>query len=294
MSRFQRLLMLGAAVYGVTIILFLLVRWWAGQSTPVELVNRFLPLILMPALVLLPLCLIWRRVRLALLMLPAVWSFGTVYAPLFLPNDPPLANAPRLTLATYNMGARETQIEPLVDNLRALNTDLIAMQEVSQEEAALITQALAESYPFMALHPNDSPYFGYGILSRYPIHEDHAYPIQPDRLRLQRAQIQVGDALVTVFNFHAQPISESWRPPDVMVRRRQVWQLIEEAIRIDGPRLLLGDFNLNEQAYEYQDVIATLSPTLRMPFTRPGGGWASPIRYGAIWKRRLSVATCWR
>jgi endonuclease/exonuclease/phosphatase family metal-dependent hydrolase len=66
---------------------------------------------------------------------------------------------------------------------------------------------------------------------------------------------------ITLFNFHAQPINESWRPPDVWVRRNQVLFLIDEATKMDGPRLLMGDFNLTKPSEDYQHIVTHFADT---------------------------------
>lgn len=250
-----------AALYGSSSTLFLLGRWLVGETITVDIINRFVALLFLPALVLLPLCLLLKRVRLALLMLPAAWTFGVYFAPLFLPNTSPPLNAPRLTLATYNLGARTDGLEALIANISAVDADVIGLQEVSQQAAAQISQVLVEQYPYMALYPREQPSQGMGLLSKLPMVEAYAYPYQPGgvygRLRMQRAQIDFEGITITVFNFHAQPTTESWRAPDVMVRREQVWQLVDEAEQITGPRILLGDFNLNEQSLEYERITET-------------------------------------
>jgi endonuclease/exonuclease/phosphatase (EEP) superfamily protein YafD len=241
LSRFFTLLI---ALYGIGITLFLLGRWLVGETITVDIINRFVALLLMPALV--------------LLMIPAAWTFGVYFAPLFLPNASPPPDAPRLTLATYNLGARTDGIEALIANIRAVDADIIGLQEVSQQAADQISTALAQQYPYMALYPREQSYQGTGLLSKLPIVEDYAYPHAPGgvygRLRMQRAQIEFEGTRIMVFNFHAQPTTESWREPDVMVRREQVWQLVEEAEQVDGPRIITGDFNLNEQSIEYRRI----------------------------------------
>ncbi len=52
-----------SALYSVLVIVFLIVRGLLGDPTPVALVNRYLPLALLPALLLLPICLTLRRWR---------------------------------------------------------------------------------------------------------------------------------------------------------------------------------------------------------------------------------------
>lgn len=256
--RMKRIFALLVALYGTGIILFLLARWLVGETIEVDIINRFVPLLLMPAPVLLVVCLLRRRVRLALLLVPAAWTFGVYFAPLFLPHPSPPPDTPRLIVATYNLGARTDGFDGLIANIQAVDAAVIGLQEVGEEAAAHITEALADQYPYMALYPRSEPYAGTGLLSKLPVLEDDAYPYEPDnlfgRLRLQRTQIDFEGVTITVFNFHAQPTTESWRPPNVMVRRQQVWQLVDEAETVVGPRLLLGDFNLNEQSIEYQRI----------------------------------------
>lgn len=250
------------ALYGISAIGFFVVRWQVGATTPVALVNLMLPVLLIPALILLPLCLLWRRVRLALLLMPAVLAFALDYGPLFIPNRPTIdSDAPQLTLATFNLGARTENLDALIDVIGSLDTDVIALQEVSREVETLIETELAQAYPHRALHTVESPYFGYGILSRLPISDDVAYPREPGRLRLQRVVLTVDGQAITLFNFHAQPITESWRPADVAIRSDQVRFVVEAITQVTGPRLLLGDFNLNEQAEDYRRITAQVTDT---------------------------------
>jgi len=89
----QRAFIVLAAVYGIGLILLLVVRWVIGEQWMViALLNSGLHLLLMPALVLLPLTILLRRRRLAVLLAPAFVLFVVWYLPLFLPR-------PVLTLA---------------------------------------------------------------------------------------------------------------------------------------------------------------------------------------------------
>ncbi len=193
---------------------------------------------------------------LTLLLLPALAVFLLSYAPLYLPrplNIPP--NAPHLSVMTYNLGAIKTQTAPLIDVIRAMEADVVALQELSATAAPHIAAALAEVYPYQALNPHENGFDGHGILSRYPLHATYSYPYSPMRLRLQRVMIEFEGNAITLYNAHPQPITESWRAPDVLIQRQQIAYLVEEASKQASPRLLLGDFNTNEQSSDYQGII---------------------------------------
>jgi endonuclease/exonuclease/phosphatase (EEP) superfamily protein YafD len=254
--------LIAIGLYGLALLLFFIVRWLVGETTPIAQINLVLVPLMLPALILLPVCLLIRRPRLALLFAPTLLLFGLDYGPLFIPPaSTPNPDMPRLTLATFNLAAHDDNLTPLIDVIAALDTDVIALQELSREMGALIDTQLAQDYPYRMLHTADSGYFGYGILSRWPIVDDFSYPREPDRLRLQRAVLDFDGQPITLFNFHAQPINESWRPPDVWVRRNQVLFLIDEATTMDGPRLLMGDFNLTKPSEDYQHIAAHFADT---------------------------------
>jgi vancomycin resistance protein VanJ len=266
-------------IFALAVTGFLVARGFIGEITPIALLNRAVPPLLIVAALLLPLNLLLRRFRLALLLVPAVWAFGSYYAPLFVPHTPTAtANAPTFTVATYNLGARTVGFEPLIDNLLALDADIVALQELSREATQLFGVALAEAYPYQALYPREKPYYGTGVLSRFPITDNFVYSYRPTRLRLQRVQITIDETSITLFDFHAQPIWESWRPANVQYRHEQTLYTLDETQKISGPTLLLGDFNLNEQSVDYAAITqhftdAWYAAGFGMGFTNPVWGY---------------------
>lgn len=253
--RLSRIFTLLAAFYGGGICLFLLARWLIGEPTVIALGNRYLPLLLLIAPLVLLVCLLLRRVRVALLCLPALVTLTISYAPLYLPNAPVDPAAPTFTVMTYNLARLSATNSTILSVLTALDADVIALQELHIAAAADIEAHLSESYPYQALTPHENGFDGHGLLSRYPILEAYSYPYQPLRLRLQRALLDVDGLLVVIYNIHTQPVTESWRPPDVMIQRGQIAYLLEQASAESQPRLLLGDFNTNDQTTDYQAIL---------------------------------------
>ncbi|MBZ0297332.1 MAG: endonuclease/exonuclease/phosphatase family protein [Anaerolineae bacterium] len=242
--------------YGLTTTIFLVVRPLIGETTIVALLNRYFPLVLLLALPLLLICLWGRWSRLALLILPAAIVCLTSYAPLFLPRPTVVpSNAARLSVLTFNLGAIEAEAAPLAEVIRSAGADVVALQELSSTAASIIGPTLKDEYPYQALQPRQAVYDGHGVLSRYPLINAYSYPYQPARLRLQRVQINFHGRSLLLFNTHLQPVTESWRSPDVSIQRDQLDYLLDEMARSSGPRILVGDFNFNDQSSHYRQII---------------------------------------
>ncbi len=251
----NRLLTISVLVYGLTVNGILLARWLIGENTTIALILPSLTILLLSGLIVLPVGLLTKRPRLALWVAPAALIFAVVYGPRLVPRGVKV-EADTLRLATYNLRAHTTGLDGLVAVIQQLDSDVVALQEVSREAAQRLAVDLREAYPHQLIAVRDSPYYGTGLISRLPLLNDQIYPFEPNRLRLQRAQIEWRGRTITLFNFHAQPVAESWQPPDINVRRDQIIYLLAEAGQIREPHILIGDFNFNEFSEDYARVTA--------------------------------------
>jgi len=134
-----------------------------------------------------------------------------------------------VTANLYNGRARPESIMALLERLRP---DLLAVQELSPNQAAGIEALL----PHGLLDPRDD-HLGLGIAS--------STPIEVERLSMTYRDVWVGrHPRVEVINVHItsplrRPIGESLR-----FRRRQLAELNDHLeTRPAGPRLLVGDLN---------------------------------------------------
>lgn len=249
-------------IYGIFVTLALILRLTIGEQWQVvsARLNNALHLLIMPALILLPVCLLVRRVRLSLLMLPACLDFLTVYGVMFIPRSVNVPeNAPKISFLTYNMQAEEALLDPMVRNIRDAQADIVALQEMSQAAAERFEADFPEAYPYRALHPEaDNPYHGRGILSRYPVTEDYAWPVEyPLPIRLQRAEIDLDGTPLTLYNMHAPPQYPIFNAPyDVQPRKQQIADLLDMAAQDEGAVVLLGDFNTTDLDENYARITA--------------------------------------
>jgi vancomycin resistance protein VanJ len=267
-----------AGAYGLNLTLFLMLRAVVGERWGIiALFNTYLLLLLIPPLVLLPLCFVVRKRWLALTQLPAVMLFLSTFGGLFLPRSvaaPP--DAPRFTVLTYNLHAEQNLLAPMAAVIRQADADIVALQEMSAAASAYFASQLADRYPYRALHPASSPYHGRGILSRFPITLDRAWPEEyPIPVRLQRVELSAQDQTIVLYNFHAPPSAPIFRQGfNFRPRAQQIQMLLDLAAQEDGPLLLLGDFNTGELNENYERITARYSDVWRqvgwgMGFTNP-------------------------
>lgn len=185
---------------------------------------------------------------------------------------------------TCNVGNNRAKPERLVQVIRESGADIVAMQEVSQEQADPASSELSIEYPYQAMFPGG--FAGKAVLSRFPIRETeqlHLSTVRPDLLT--RVNIEGKD--VSLIVAHPPPPRLHWLG---LRFDRQTWgqitQLAEIAVN-QPPALLLGDFNLADWWGEYAYL---RSKGLKDAFRERGSGRGHtlPKRIGP-WKRFLAI-----
>ena len=156
-----------------------------------------------------------------------------------------------LRIVTYNthrcrgMDGR-TMPERTIDVLESLNADVIALQEVigagpdDSGHAEQIGAALGMGWVMSSARHLRNHQFGNVVLSRFPIRQHVQYDLSWRTCEprcCQRADIIVDDHTLHLFNVH---LGTAYRE-----RKDQAERLatIVHDVRIDPPKILLGDFN---------------------------------------------------
>jgi endonuclease/exonuclease/phosphatase (EEP) superfamily protein YafD len=247
--------------YGLSLTLFLLLRWAEGENLNyVAVINNLLHLMLLPVLVLLPLALVTRlwlpSAVLALPFIVAVWT----NAPMLTngPQDAP-ANNREITVLTYNLLNRSGDAAAFADTLAIVaeaDADIVALQEVSFASGEVFASAFPNDYPYRALHPQAAGTRGQGVLSRFPIIEDRFFQAPlPVQLGHQRVLLDVDGREVVVYNVH--PVHPFMVPGfDVGVRSADIAHVLEGATADEptAPTLVVGDFNITPMTADYAAV----------------------------------------
>lgn len=238
--------------YGLNVTLFLVLQAVVGERwIIISLFNTFAHLLILPALILFPLCLLLRRWRLAVLVLPPFWLFVVSYGGLFLPRAAANPGAGQLSLLTYNLLAAQKNSQPMATIIRAANADVVAVQELSLEAADYLKTQLSDLYPYQALHPQ-AYYAGQGIFSKYPLLDETYWQMTQG---FQRVVFETQGQRIVLYNAHTAFPFMSIRAFGVQ-RDEEIRVLLARAEQETDAVILAGDFNLTDQAETYRQITA--------------------------------------
>ena len=154
-------------------------------------------------------------------------------------------------IATYNIHrcrGMDRRIVParIVDVLRDINADVIALQEVigaglhGVGQAEEIGAGLGMGWVMSSVRTLRHHQFGNVILSRFPIVHHSQYDLSwrtCEPRNCQRADLEIDGQLLHIYNVHLGTA--------VLERRYQARRLVSfvHDRRVTGPKVLLGDFN---------------------------------------------------
>ena len=157
----------------------------------------------------------------------------------------------QLRIATYNIHrcrGLDRRVIPrrIIEVLREINADVIAMQEVigagpaGAGQAEEIGAGLGMGWVMNCVRTLRQHQFGNVVLSRYPIVHHSQYDLSwrtCESRNCQRADLDVGGQLLHVYNVHLGTA--------VLERRYQAGRLASfvHDRRVTGPKIILGDFN---------------------------------------------------
>ncbi|KLJ02025.1 endonuclease/exonuclease/phosphatase family protein [Luteimonas sp. FCS-9] len=162
-----------------------------------------------------------------------------------------------VTLNIYHDKADWPKRLPLiVEQLRALDPDIVALQEVLQtqtlrNQAQTIAAELGYAVQFVSTDPTDQAHrYGNALLTRLPVQAQAWHRLQPhdDSRSIGHARLDVDGRPLDVYFTHLH-----WTLEGGAIRERQVADALDFVSRTSGdtPALLLGDFNAPAGAPEF-------------------------------------------
>jgi vancomycin resistance protein VanJ len=265
---------LGLAALALSYVLFLGAYFGAfalglGRSGWLGLVRELtlylfapVPLLLLGALALRA----WTALGLALV---PVAIFAVVYAPRFLPAEAPQVVGPTLRVLSFNSGGNVGggQPETLLQTVRAVDADVLALQEVPAATLPVLREALAAVYPYQ-VGAEDAP-----ILSRWPLEPQERFELRDSGYDVERAVVEVGGRRLMLTNVHVtRPgYRVQWRRGVVPLvrgynpawRDAEVAELVQRLREVAGPQVLTGDFNETEWSHPYELLTEMLEDSFR-------------------------------
>lgn len=189
-------------IYTVAIVSYQLAQasplrtWWLVQLLAVLDAWLYLPLVLFICIALYD----RRRYTIGLLLLPLVF-FAIGYGPRFLPRAVAAAQ-PIVRIMTWNILYDNAETASIVRTIQAQHPDIIAVQEFSTQDSAILGPQLRTEYPYQALAPTADGVDGMGIFSRYPIQNSLPPALAPTECSCQQVDIVLATTTMTLFNMH--------------------------------------------------------------------------------------------
>jgi endonuclease/exonuclease/phosphatase family metal-dependent hydrolase len=166
---------------------------------------------------------------------------------------------------------RRVRPDRIVNVLRELRPDIVALQEVvslegaspEQDQARFVAEELGFYFAFGENRRHQGGRYGNVVLTRFPIQGHRNYDISAggrERRGCLRTDVRFDEETLHVFNVHF--------GTRFFEQRKQARKLIEEGIvtndELRGPRIVLGDFN----EWLRGSVTSTLSAHLNKANTR--------------------------
>lgn len=251
-------------LYLLLIVIWLILRllffdglWW------LSIINDAAIYIFLPLPILLAVCLWKRRWRLLLGLSIPILAFGLLFGELFLPQWPhSLPEGGRmLCVMTFNVFTGNKDDRAIARVIRAVNPDIVGLQELNQNTAKKLVQELAVDYPYHAIVPPNQKQ-QVGIFSRFPIVTATTFSLPTDSHALQ--------AVVRVYNQQIHVlVADLLFYPKISAQPNQIASLVseyksqklvevkyleEEFCKTGDPVLLLCDCNLTSTSEAYAQL----------------------------------------
>jgi len=136
----------------------------------------------------------------------------------------------------------------LVEAIREMAPDIVALEELNRRQAEHLAEALADTWPHRFIF-GDS-YEGRGVFSRFPLHGETVLEIATGRPDA-RVEVTVDDQVLTLLVGHPRPPKLRGRTLDIpFALQRQLLRLADLALA-SSPAVLVGDFNVRPDTSIY-------------------------------------------
>ena len=269
---------------GLTVAYFAL-RWLGGGDLWfVDALSYILPWLFAPLVVLLPAtllrCFRWRSgdsspacgILLGLVTVPTA-LFLLTYGRLYLPRRPIRVVGPTFTVMTYNVLYRNSDAGGVAAAIKAQDPDFVGLHELEPPMAQALESRLAGRYPYHRV--------GHwcGFFSRYPILQYEAFRLgYGEGLGAQQFVLDIDGRPVNVLSVHPRsPPLRGFHPFGLPLgvptgfahqgRDADMRDLLARLESVDGPLVLIGDFNLTDQQSLYRPL------TRRLRDAHQESGW---------------------
>lgn len=259
-SHKRRMLTAATAVTAIFLVTwFMLWLFTADHFWWMAMLNRAVPYLFVPALVLGVLALIGRSLRLAVLAALPLLLFAWLYWPYLGPRRASSEGAEVLRVMTYNVLFSNNDADGIAGVIHAYTPDLVALQEVQPGMMAALQKRLTNNYPY-ALMGTRHDYGTTAVFSRYPLIDQEIIELGDDR-PATLVTIEKGDMLITFTAVHLRAYGLRWVPlgqmPEAIAERtyqqnQQAKTLLDALSGRHGTIIIGCDCNSQETSSSYR------------------------------------------
>jgi endonuclease/exonuclease/phosphatase (EEP) superfamily protein YafD len=326
-SFFRRLINLGAGLYLLFDLIYLLLRftvrdgfWWLG------LINSFAYVIFLPLPILLLMALLARSRRAFLSLLPIIVLLLLWFGPRYLPKNAVITDEPILRVMTNNVWRLNPTPEAVAQLIATAKPDIVFLQEVQLSTQGDALAPLNADYPYQSSLIDEIRihlYMAANItLSRYPFVTSEKIELNFANMpAIYRDVIEVNGQRIALYNIHLiTPFSENPRLPigdnyfakvalgyDDEPRNQQLATLLAYFKTEPYPFIAAGDFNLSDLSMTYASVSGQIHDSFSEAGTGLGYSWPTSralalpdflpplVRMDYIWHSRgLQALSAWQ
>ena len=263
----QRVLVAGAQCYLVGLLCWALCRWRFGDRWWwLFLLNTLSVHLFWPLLPTAGLAALTRRRTLWAGVGVAALLWLALFGAFFLPKPRQVwGAAPSLRVMTTNVYGYNPHPEAVARAIIVANVDIVGIQELSPEMAAVLSEQLQALYPHQVLAPQVGV-TGLGVFSRYPLAlTGETLPGQwlgaPQLLTVDFAGTAV--MLLNVHTFPPALLPGAAQARRAAARTQQTAAIADFAAAHSGPLIVLGDFNDVPQSSAYITLTSVLADAWR-------------------------------
>lgn len=156
---------------------------------------------------------------------------------------------PQIELMLANVYSANDDAEALLDLITAEEPDIVLVQEVTNQWAAVMDE-LQSDYPHRVVRPrNDN--FGIAVYAREPLLRVDTVPSPPLDFPTLVVQQSLGDQTITIVTTHPiPPVGKA----GFDARNEQLASVAEIIAPLSGPKMLVGDLNISMWSHLYEQL----------------------------------------
>ncbi len=275
-------------LYAFGLAALLIANHFLRQTSPfVALASTFNLYLFMAALPLAASLLLLRtRTALATLaLLAALFLWANPVLPPVAALLPAKASGATVTTMTFNLGWTLTPPQLLAQTIAAAQADIVAVQEMTADSAAVLGSELATLYPYQILDPSIGTT---GLLSKLPI-LSYQWLNSPGGRPFLHAVVDRQGVELHVFAVHLLTPGILWWPSLHLPRglietslEREVAALRQQVAAVTEPVIVLGDFNMSDQSRAYSALTTSLQDSFREAGIGMGRTFPNNLRLGRV------------